>query len=234
MTWPHVIPKSASCAEKVHREEILCKCHSGRRIKQNKQSGEKNDLLPRNAARLTQGLEVVGTLGRRVDPAHKAAELGDARLTFRLCGHAAVGVGTRVFCFQLAQKRLHGQIHDMRNAPHVLLLLGELGAAFATSVLETSQERAHIASVVGGHGLKLVAHPALLARTNEHSAQILTRVLIRQGNKVEDERQQDPAIVDVVAAAAIPRNALVLGDASVTEILPRAPHSRSPTRRSCS
>ena len=115
----------------------------------------------------------------------------------------------------------------MRNVPYVLLLLGELGSAFATGVLETIQERADIASVI--------EYSPLLARTNECPAQIRTRVLASQRNKVEQERLQDP-VIDVVGGA--PQELSGVGRCpavkSVTEALPGAPRSRSPRRRSSS
>ena len=176
-------------------------------------------LLPRSVALFTQTLELVGTLRRRAYPVQKTAELGDAWLALRLRGHVAVGVGVGVgvwcVCLQLAQERLHSQIHDVSDASNVLLLLVERDAAIRTGAFEALHSLADVGSVVGGHAQKLVKYSEPLARPNERSAQILTRVLIRQGDKVEDERLHGPAIVDVVAGD--PQESLVVGRCPAVE-----------------
>jgi hypothetical protein len=113
------------------------------------------------------------------------------------------------------QKLLHSQIHDMSHASHVLLLLGERDAAFATGIFETSQELAVVGCVVTGHAQKLVKYPESLARTNERLAQIRTRVLAAQRDKVEEERLQGPSIVDGMASDAQER--LVVGRGPAVE-----------------
>jgi hypothetical protein len=152
--------------------------------------------------------EFVSTLGRGAYLDHKTTELGDARPLLGRCGFVVdvavtivvvkAEIGARSLDSQLAQQRLHTQVRDVSQAPHVLFLLVELDVAAATGAFKANQEVVDVGGVVGGDAQKLGEYVEPLARGNKGFTQVFARVLADQRDKVEDERLWDPGVVDVV------------------------------------